>query len=81
MSLDDHTCRVIHDSDGQPVATAHCAPDISPAAEAALAGLVAAAHRLWEDEPPEYRAVMSARFAAAQERIRKRNRRLFGGAT
>ena len=74
---DDHVPTAITDDSGELIAVAHMAPDASDEARRAMAEVAQAAIRYHESRPD--RAEMDARQAAARERIRERNRRIFKG--
>lgn len=76
MSGGGEQCRPLLGEDGQVLAVVHGAEPLSDEAAVHMRNLVDAARRLAEADPD--RAEKQARQAASRERIRERNRRIFG---
>lgn len=75
---DDHVCQPLYDTDGQLAAVVRGDPHMSPEARAALAELVELAREDFEARDAASGGELSRRQEAARQRIRERNRRLFG---
>jgi hypothetical protein len=83
MSLDDHRCETVVDSDGTVLGHARVSPDLSDEGRGHLVEVMKAAIRLMAEEDaadPEGAAERGRRQQAAIARVRERARRLQGEA-